>query len=281
MIEILAPGPLCTIQDRGRPGWAALGVPHSGAFDRGAAALANRLVGNDADAAVLEVTLGGLQFRALRAVTIALTGAPCAGLDWGTVISLPPGAVVRLSAPVHGLRSYLGVRGGIAVEPVLGSRSTDLLGGLGPAPVQAADRLPIGRTPAAAPSGTAATPSEPRHSLRILAGPRAGWFTDAAQRALLDATWTVRAESDRRGVRLDGPELSRAQPGELPSEATLPGAVQVPAAGRPIVFGPDAPVTGGYPVIAVLSAASLDLAAQLRPGDRIRFRPARDAGSPT
>jgi biotin-dependent carboxylase-like uncharacterized protein len=281
MIEILAPGPLCTIQDRGRPGWAALGVPHSGAFDRGAAALANRLVGNDADAAVLEVTLGGLQFRTLHAHTVALTGAPCAGLDWGTAISLPPGAVVRLAAPRYGLRSYVAVRGGIAVEPVLGSRSTDLLGGLGPASVQAADQLPIGRTPAATPSGTAATPSEPRQSLRILSGPRADWFTYAAQRTLLDATWTVRAESDRRGLRLDGPELARAEPRELPSEACLPGAVQVPAGGRPIVFGPDAPVTGGYPVIAVLSAPALDVAAQLRPGDRIRFRPATDAGSTT
>ncbi|MGH8862855.1 MAG: allophanate hydrolase subunit 2 family protein, partial [Jatrophihabitantaceae bacterium] len=136
MIEILAAGPLATVQDLGRTGWASLGVPRSGAFDRSAAALANRLVGNPAEAAVLECTLGGLALHALDAATIACTGAVCPGAGWGAALSLGPGARIRLGTPAHGLRSYLAVRGGIVVAPVLGSRSTDLLSGLGPARLQ-------------------------------------------------------------------------------------------------------------------------------------------------
>ena len=136
MIEVIATGPLTTVQDVGRPGYVSLGVPRSGAFDRSAARLANRLVGNADSAAVLEVTLGGLAVRAIDAVTVALTGADCPGFDHGTARTLPAGQVLRLGAPVAGLRSYLAVRGGIAVEPTLGSRSSDLLSGLGAARLQ-------------------------------------------------------------------------------------------------------------------------------------------------
>ncbi len=273
MIEILAPGPLATVQDLGRAGYAALGVPRSGGFDRGALRLANRLVGNPDDAAALEVTFGGLGIRLARAATIACTGAVCPGApDWDVALTLPAGAVVRLGAPAHGLRSYLAVRGAIDVEATLGSRSTDTLSWLGPAPLRAGDRLPIG-SPRGAVSGTAGAPSTATRVLPIRFGPRDDWFTAAALEALVGTGWTVRSECDRVGVRLDGRPLERAHGGELPSEPMLPGALQVPPDGRPILFGPDAPVTGGYPVLAVVT--DLDHAAQLRPGDEVRFSPRR------
>lgn len=272
MIEVVEPGPLASIQDLGRPGWAALGVPRSGAFDRGAARLANRLVGNDVAAALIEVTLGGLAVRAVDAVTVALTGALCPGPDWGSAVTMRPGAVLRLGVPVHGLRSYLAVRGGVSVAEELGSRSADLLSGIGPARLRRGQLLEVGPAPRAAPSGVAAAPSEFVPALAAHPGPRVDWFGPDALQRLGAQQWLVRAQSDRVGVRLDGAALPRARTGELPSEPTLPGAVQVPADGRPTIFGPDAPVTGGYPVIAVLTAAALDAAAQVRPGDIVRFR---------
>jgi biotin-dependent carboxylase-like uncharacterized protein len=273
MIEIVEAGPLATIQDLGRIGWASLGVPRSGAFDRTAARLANRLVGNPPDSAVIEVTYGGLAVRMLEAVTLALTGAVCPGADFGVAVTVAAGRTVRLGVPgAGGLRSYLGVRGGLAVDPVLGSRSTDLLSGLGPQPLRYGDRLPVGRAPMHAPSGATAALTHLPHPLRISLAPRADWFAPDAAALLTTTAWTVRPDSDRIGVRLDGPPLSRIRTGELPSEPTLPGALQVPADGRPILLGPDAPVTGGYPVIAVLADADLDLAGQLRPGDLVRFR---------
>ncbi|MCW2495443.1 biotin-dependent carboxyltransferase family protein [Jatrophihabitans sp.] len=270
MIEIVSPGPLTTTQDLGRPGSAALGVPRSGAFDRAAAALANRLVGNPADAALLELTLGGLVFRALDAATVALTGAACDGLGWGTPVSLPAGSLVRLGTPRSGLRSYLAVRGGLAVERVLGSASTDLLSGLGPERLTAGDLLAVDPQPSGPVSEQGATPRLRTGPALLLPGPRLDWFTPEASTLLTTTRWLVRPDSDRVGVRLDGPALPRIDATELPSEATRPGALQVPPDGRPIVFGPDAPVTGGYPVIAVL--ADLDDVAQLRPGDPVSFR---------
>jgi len=281
MIEVVDAGPLTTVQDLGRPGFAALGVPRSGAFDPAALALANRLVGNDERAAGLEVTFGGLELRFVAPATVALTGAACPGLEFGAAVSLPAGAGLRLGRPAAGLRSYLAVRGGLAVPPVLGSRSTDTLSGLGPAPLRTGDRLPVGAATGEVSGASAAPPAGGSFAVRF--GPRDDWFTPAARALLLSAEWTVRPESDRIGLRLDGPPLERAVAGELPSEPTLPGAIQVPADGRPIVFGPDAPVTGGYPVIAVL--LELAAVAQLRPGDRLRFGPAltprAGAGSPT
>jgi biotin-dependent carboxylase-like uncharacterized protein len=269
MIEVVAAGPLATVQDAGRIGYAALGVPRSGAFDRDAHRLANRLVGNPDHAAVIEATLGGLHVRLTRPATIALTGALCpAAPDWGVPLSLPAGADVRLGTPATGLRSYLAVRGGIAVEPVLGSRSTDTLSGIGPAPLRAGDRLPIGDS---AGEFVAASAAQPKRSatLPVRLGPRDDWFTAAARGMLQSTGWLVRADSNRIGIRLAGPALERVHDGELASEPTLPGAIQVPPDGRPILFGPDAPVTGGYPVIAVVT--DLDPAAQLRPGDVVRF----------
>jgi biotin-dependent carboxylase-like uncharacterized protein len=268
------------VQDLGRPGFAALGVARAGAFDRGALRLANRLVGNPDGAAALELTLGGLHVRLAAPATVALTGAECPGApDWNAPVTLPAGASVRLGAPARGLRSYLAVRGGLALAPVLGSCSTDTLSGLGPASLRRGDVLAVGTATAGPVSGVAAAGPAPLRHLPIRFGPRADWFTASARQLLATTPWTVRPDSDRVGVRLDGPSLERARTDELPSEATLPGALQVPGDGRPIVFGPDAPVTGGYPVIAVV--LDLDPAAQLRPGDVVRFRPGSDAGSCT
>ncbi len=272
MIEIVATGPLATVQDLGRPGYAHLGVGRSGAFDRAALRLANRLVGNsDADAG-LELLGGGLTFRLLAAATVALTGALCAGdLDWGRARSLPAGVTISVGPAIDGVRAYLAIRGGLAGPLALGSRSTDSLSGIGPARLTAGDRLTIGPLPVTDVDGASAVRPEPGSPLRVVPGPREDWFAPAAIDRLRSTEWTVRPDSDRVGVRLDGPPLPRLRTGELPSEPTLPGALQVPPDGRPILLGPDAPVTGGYPVIAVVREADLDRAGQLRPGDSVRF----------
>jgi len=273
VIEVVEPGPLTTIQDMGRTGLASLGVPRSGAFDRAALSLANRLVGNPVDAAGLEVTYGGLVIVVRDAATVAITGAVCPGADWGTALSLDAGAALRLGPPRSGLRSYVAIRGGVDVRAELGSRSTDVLSGLGPPALRTGDLLPVGTQPQAAIVGaTAPAPSAgPGCVLRVVLGPRQEWFTPDSVAALTTARWTVRQDSNRIGIRLDGPRLPRVRSGELPSEPTLPGALQVPPDGRPILLGPDAPVTGGYPVIAVVRDGDLDAAAQLRPGDVVTF----------
>ncbi|HET6210006.1 MAG TPA: biotin-dependent carboxyltransferase family protein [Jatrophihabitans sp.] len=275
MIEIIAPGPLATLQDLGRTGYADLGVGRSGAADRQAHQLANRLVGNRPAAASIEITLGGLEIRLLVAATVACAGARCPGVPaWHSALSLPAGSRLRLGSPATGLRSYLAVRGGFAVPPVLGSRSTDTLSGLGPAPLRAGDRLPIGTDVDGPPGDPAILAERSDRPVRLLPGPRVDWFTEPAFQQLLTARWRVLPASDRIGIRLDGPVLARRRDGELPSEPTLPGALQVPPDGRPIVLGPDAPVTGGYPVIAMLGNGELDRVAQLRPGQQLRFEPA-------
>lgn len=280
MLTVLAPGPFTTVQDRGRPGHAAIGVSRSGAADPVAAGLATRLVGNLPDAAVLEVTAGGLRVRAERTVLIAVTGAPApVEVDgrpaaFAAPLTLRAGSVLALGHPPRGLRSYVAVRGGIGVAPVLGSRSTDTLSGLGPPPVTAGTLLPVGDLAGEEPFVDVAPVGPPpdRPVLRVLPGPRRDWLTDDAWTALTAREWTVAADSDRIGLRLDGPPLVRAREGELPSEGLVPGAIQVPPDGAPVLFLADHPVTGGYPVLAVVVTADLPLAAQLRPGDAVRFR---------
>ncbi|MGZ4647605.1 MAG: 5-oxoprolinase subunit C family protein [Blastococcus sp.] len=280
MLTVLTPGPLATVQDRGRPGWAAIGVPRSGAADRGAADLANRLVGNDPAAAVVEVTAGGLRVRAERTVLVAVTGAPAPldvdgrGAPHNAPMTLRAGSVLTLGVPPVGLRSYLAVRGGVDAVPVLGSRSTDTLSGLGPDRLAGGDRLPVGALAADEPivDVAAVRPPSSYPVLRVLPGPRRDWLVAAAWAALLAEEWTVTADSDRVGLRLAGPRLERDRDGELPSEGLVPGALQVPPDGAPVLFLADHPVTGGYPVLAVVTSADLAAAAQLRPGDRVRFR---------
>lgn len=288
-LRVLETGPLALVEDLGRPGWAALGVSPSGALDRAALRLGNRLLGNAEGAAGLELLLGGLVVRFESAAWFAVTGAEGGlELDGRTVdphlaVQAPAGAVLRVGRPDHGMRHYLTVRGGIDVDPVLGSRSWDTLAGLGPAPVRAGDLLRLGAergAVAALDFVPLSTPTQGPIELRAHRGPRADWFTHAAFDAVHDVAWTVSAESSRVGVRLDppaagrhaGPLLERRIAAELPSEPMVAGSVQVSPDGRPTVLLADHPVTGGYPVIVVVAETSLDLLAQARPGQTVTFR---------
>ncbi|GGX08350.1 biotin-dependent carboxyltransferase family protein [Streptomyces lomondensis] len=278
-LVVVRSGALTTVQDRGRPGHAHLGVPRSGALDGPAADLVNRLAGNPSGTAVLETTLNGCAVRPRSAVTVAVAGAPCRvtvdgrPVAWGAPVRVPAGALLDVGPAVSGVRAYVGVSGGIAVEPVLGSRSTDLLSGLGPPPLTDGTVLPLGRpTGVHARVDVAPQPAPPAELvLRVTLGPRDGWFTPEAIRAFLSGTYRVSAASNRIGLRTEGPALERAQAGELPSEGMVLGAVQVPPDGRPVVFLADHPTTGGYPVIAVVRAADLPAAAQAVPGTPVRF----------
>lgn len=278
-LVVVRAGALTTVQDLGRPGYAHLGVPRSGALDPPAAALVNRLVGNGPDAAVLETTLNGCALRPRSAVTVAVAGAPCPlrvggrPVAWGAPVVVAAGEVLEVGAAERGVRAYVGVCGGIAVEPVLGSRSTDLLSGLGPAPLADGAVLPLGRPSAPhARVDVAPQPGPPAELvLRVTSGPRDDWFTPGALRDLTARTFRVSSASNRIGLRTEGPALERARPGELPSEGMVLGAVQVPPNGRPVVFLADHPTTGGYPVIAVVRADDLPAAAQALPGTPVRF----------
>jgi biotin-dependent carboxylase-like uncharacterized protein len=264
-VEVLAAGVLTTIQDRGRIGWAHLGVPRAGALDPPAAALANRLVGNPPDAALLETVLGGLTLRnAGPGRWAAVTGAdPPRTLWWAA------GAELQVPVPAYGVRSYVGVAGGIDVDPVLGSRSTDTLAWVGPPRVVDGIALPVGE-PVGEPQPLDVPPARRASALRVLPGPRSDWVTSLEP--LLTGEWSVRPDSDRIGLRLDGPALERVSDEELPSEGMVLGAIQVPPSGRPIVFLADHPPTGGYPVVGVVHPDDLWQCAQARPGDRIRLR---------
>ncbi|MFE2215260.1 biotin-dependent carboxyltransferase family protein [Streptomyces canus] len=278
-LSVVRSGALTTVQDLGRPGHAHLGVPRSGALDGPAAALANRLVGNLPEAAVLETTLNGCAVRTRSTVTVAVTGAPCrVSVDgrpaaWGAPVRVPAGELLTVGTAVSGLRSYVAVSGGITVEPVLGSRSTDLLSGLGPAPLTDGAVLPLG-TPNSLYTrvDTAPQPAPPAELvLRVTLGPRDDWFTPEAVRAFTSRTFQVSSASNRIGLRTEGPALERRLQGELPSEGMVLGAVQVPPDGRPVVFLADHPTTGGYPVIGVVREADLPAVAQAVPGTPVRF----------
>ncbi len=279
-LTVVEPGPLTTVQDRGRPGWAHIGVPPSGAFDRAAADLANRLVGNGADAAVLETTLRGPRLRLVgdTTVNVALTGAP-APLEVGgraapfaAAVALRPGAEVWVGQATSGMRSYLAVAGGVVVAAELGSRSTDLLGGLGPPALGAGAHLGVGvpARPVAWPDVAPTALAAPVTTLGITFGPRDDRLGPGGRDALVSTAWTVLADSDRVGVRLGGRALPVADAGLAP-EGAVTGSIQVPPSGLPVVFGPDHPVTGGYPVVAVVDDDGLGALAQARPGTSIRF----------
>ncbi|MGW4029878.1 5-oxoprolinase subunit C family protein [Streptomyces sp. NPDC004838] len=279
-IAVVRAGSLTTVQDLGRPGHAHLGVPRSGALDRPAARLVNRLVGNPESAAVLETTLSGCAVRPRHAVTVAVGGAPCPvtvdgrPVAWGAPVRVAAGALIDAGRAAYGVRAYLAFAGGITVDPVLGSRSTDLLSGLGPPPLADGAVLPLGEAEGPHPQVGDGVPWPGPPSglvLRIRFGPRADWFTEAAPRALLSGGYRVSAASNRIGLRTEGPALERALTGELPSEGMVLGAVQVPPDGRPVVFLADHPTTGGYPVIAVVDQADLAAAAQAAPGTPVRF----------
>lgn len=279
-LEVLAAGLSTTVQDLGRPGCASSGVGRSGAADRASLRRANRLVGNPEGAAGLEVTFGGLALRARGDALLALTGAPCpAEVDGGPVghnalLRLRSGQRLALGAPRCGLRTYVGVRGGLDVAPVLGSRATDLLAGLGPPVPAAGTVLPVGRPAGDLPDvDQAAVPDPPCGDvvLRVRPGPRGDWLVPASARALLATAWTVTPHSDRVGMRLTGEPLVRARTDELVSEGVVRGSLQLPPSGLPTLFLADHPLTGGYPVVAVVLDADVDRAAQARPGQRLRL----------
>jgi antagonist of KipI len=291
-LRVIAPGMLTTIQDRGRWGWQSRGVPVAGPMDPYSHRLANALVGNDPDAAALEVTLVGpeVEFDDERVAAVA-------GADFALSVDgrSPPvkvpfavaaGSVLRFGARRRGARAYLAIAGGIDVAPVLESRSTHLpsaTGGCGGRSLRAGDRLPLGkwgpekrgRTPFSTLSpkkgyGPFSLP-EDQVTVRILPGPQSDRFASDALEVLQSAPFVVGAASNRMGFRLQGPTLRRHSHAEMLSDATPLGALQVPAAGQPILLMADRQTTGGYPSIATVISADIGLAGQLAPGDSISF----------
>ncbi|WP_439565767.1 biotin-dependent carboxyltransferase family protein [Microcella sp.] len=288
-VRVVEPGALTLVQDLGRPGFAALGVSASGAFDRAAHRLANRLVGNPETTATLECLLGGLRLALPAGTWFAVTGA------WGDTALVSDGvrrvvethtamrtnadAELHLGAMTHGVRATVALRGGLGVPLVLGSRARDTLAALGPEPLRVGDVLALGSEPASPVPAADLVPVDPPTDgiveLGVRPGPRHDWFGSEAWRLLLKSEWTTSARSDRTGVRLEGPALVRVPDRvgvELASEGMLRGSIQVSPDGAPTVLGPDHPVTGGYPVIAVVVDAALDRLAQLRPGQPVRLR---------
>ncbi|MCW2515502.1 MAG: biotin-dependent carboxylase-like protein [Mycobacterium sp.] len=279
-LEILKTGPLALLEDLGRPGLAHMGVTRSGAADRRSHTLANRLVANPHDRATIEVTFGGFSARVRGGdVAIAVTGADADpsvnGLPFGTnsIHYAHDGEVISLGAPRSGLRSYLAVRGGIDAEPMLGSRSYDVMSAIGPHPLKPGDVLPVGEHTADFPEldqAPVAAIAADLLELAVVPGPRDDWFTDPD--ALVHTDWVASDRSDRVGMRLVGRPLEhRWTDRQLPSEGACRGAIQVPPNGLPVILGPDHPVTGGYPVIGVVAEGDVDRVAQMRPGQHVRM----------
>lgn len=281
MIEVLRAGLCDLVMDQGRPGWGAQGVPAGGAADPGALAAANRLVGNDANAAGLEITLAGPTLHFSQGGLAALTGAffsasrgGGAPVAWNETLVLAAGETLSLGRVHSGCRCWIAFGGGIEVPSVLGSRSTLLpagFGGIQGRALRKGDALMLGAATGAVRLLRARPPFiEPDTPLCVVAGAQSSQFDDAGLAALFSAAYRVDPESDRRGLRLTGPKVTHA-PLELPSQGVLPGAIQVPPSGQPIILGWDGPVTGGYPLIAGVITADWCRLAQLRPGDAVRF----------
>ncbi len=291
-LRIVSPGLHSLIQDLGRHGHSALGVSAAGALDRASLRRANRLVGNAPSAAAVETVAGGLTVQAVGDQVLAVAGAPSgltiespSGAASGAVrrtvpmatpFALLDGETLTLGAPGSGFRSYLAVRGGVDTAPVLGSRSTDTMSGIGPAPLAAGQLFAAGGESESGVVGDPELqPDFPGSGVTVLAvvpGPRADWCDAAALASFCGQDWEVKPQSNRVGMRLAGTPLQRSRQGELPSEGTVAGAIQIPPEGLPVLFLADHPVTGGYPVIAVVVDSQLDVAAQIPIGGTIRFR---------
>ena len=290
-LEVITAGAQSLLQDLGRPGRAAQGVSASGALDRAACIAANRLVGNAAGDACIESAGGGLALRSRGDTVVAVCGADALlrirgadGSHWPApryrALALADGDVLTIGEPRAGTRSYVALRGGFAVAPVLGSRATDTLARLGPPPLAAGDVLAVRE---ADPRHAVALHEEPVADLPttaaevvldVVPGPRTDWFSADALALLAAQRWLVSPQSNRVGLRLEGEQpLQRAILGELPSEGTVRGALQVPASGQPVLFLADHPLTGGYPVIAAVAPHHLDRAGQVPIGATLRFRP--------
>lgn len=284
---MLEPGLQTTIQDLGRPGLMRYGVTPGGALDRAALILGNRLVGNEPEAAALEITLVGPRLRFAQPAIAALTGANLGATLGGAAtprwepFAVAAGDELAFRPPGgDGARAYLCLAGGLAVEPVMGSRSTDLFGGFGGwrgRALVAGDELPVGaeHEPAAALLRRRLVGPPPRHDpgdpVRVVLGPQAERFTPDGMATLLAATYTVSPKADRMGLRLDGPPVAHRDGADLVSEGIAHGAIQVPGDGRPIVLLGARQTIGGYPKPATAIGADLDGLGQRRPGDPVRF----------
>ncbi|MEO8814536.1 MAG: 5-oxoprolinase/urea amidolyase family protein [Mycobacterium sp.] len=288
-LEILRTGPLALVEDLGRTGLAHLGVTRSGAADRRSHTLANRLLANPDDRATVEVAFGGFSARVRGgAVDIAVTGADTEpaidGVRFGTnsIQRVCDGQVISLGTPRSGLRTYLGVRGGIDVAPVLGSRSYDVMGAIGPPPLRTGDVLGIGERAGEYPEtdqAPVAAITDDVVELQVTPGPRDDWFVDPD--VMVRNNWLVTNRSDRVGMRLVGMPLEYRWPDrQLPAEGATRGAIQVPPDGFPIILGPDHPVTGAYPVVGVVVEEDIDTLAQVRPGQTVRMHWSRPRFQP-
>lgn len=287
-IEVIAPGLLTSVQDRGRRGHAALGVGHAGPMDAPAARLANALVGNTDDAALLEITLAGPRLRFTTGTSIALTGAEFAAevdgrpLDAWRRTDIAGGSVVAIRGARRGAIAYLAVAGGLAVDRVLGSAATDLNAALGPLgrALRTGDFLAIGEA-TMQPAGGVSWSLDPRpwfdpdpeRPIHVLAGADSGALDAASRDAWFGGSFQVSARSNRVGYRLDGAQLALAAPLERISEPVVAGTIQLPPGGRPIVLMAEHPTSGGYPCLGQVAAVDLPRLAQRRPGDTLRFAP--------
>lgn len=298
MIHVLKPGLLTTVQDLGRPGYQQYGVVVGGALDAFAARVANLIVGNEDNAAVLEMAQTGPDLRFDRETLVAWGGADFDArigdepLACDRAVRVKAGETIRFGLARSGLRAWLAVAGGIDVPLVMGSRSTYRRAGVGGhegRPLKAGDDLQVfavsgwarqilaslaaGQKRATAWTARPGTMGRPAATgvVRAVRGPECSWFTSDAQKAFFSAEWTATKEADRMGVRLAGPMLARRQEGDMVSSAVNSGVVQVPAAGQPIVLLPSRQSVGGYPRLAAVAAVDLRRFTQLRPGDKVRF----------
>jgi biotin-dependent carboxylase-like uncharacterized protein len=287
VLEVIEPGLLSTVQDAGRPGYAHLGVPRSGACDPQALAVANLLLGAAPDAPALEITLSGPVLRALATGVVALAGADCQAHVPEQGLRLPPGRAYLLRAGTTlafgaaqgGARAYLALPGGIVAPRVLGSAATYLAGGFGGIEgraLRAGDALRAGRPGDLSAAGRVwpeSTFRAPGTAVRVVAGPHLDHFAPGALDVLQAGDWEVASQSDRMGLRLHGPRLWHARPerAEIVSQGAVWGAVQVPPDGQPIALLADHQTVGGYPILAVAIRADFPLLGQVAPGDRLRF----------
>jgi antagonist of KipI len=284
-LRVIKAGMLTTIQDRGRWGLQSRGVPVAGPMDPGSHRVANAIVGNRGDAATLEVTLLGPELEFEDERVLAVAGAEFElTVDGRSAPHRAPfivsaGATLRFGSRIRGARAYLAVSGGVAVPPILGSRATHLIsgmGGLDGRPLMAGDLVPLGERPVHAVLADhavpAVTPMPDGHArIRLMPGPQVEYFVADALETLQSAPYLVGGKSDRMGFRLEGPELKHARGADIISDATPLGVLQVPASGQPILLMADRQTSGGYPKLATVISADIGVAGQLGPGDSISF----------
>jgi biotin-dependent carboxylase-like uncharacterized protein len=286
VIEVQDPGLFTTVQDLGREGFGPLGISPSGAADPISLRLGNRLVGNFEGAAGLEMTLVGGTYRFPGGAVVALTGSDFgATLDGAPVnprvsVEARPGQTLRLGPTRSGARCYLCVEAGIVVKPFLGSASTHVLSGLGGLegrPLRRGDKLNLGSATRSFRKRTIASQAadclSPRKLLRVTPGPQSDWFPESTRQAFYGGVYRVLEESNRMGLRLQGPPVPPRSGGQMITEGISLGAIQVPTGGQPIILFVEQQTTGGYPKIANVISADLSSLGQLRPRDEIRFEP--------